>query len=331
MRLMQAKKSDGSRGVIVRDDAGAWWLQGVTSIYSLAREAAATGIAMKELVGRQERGESADPESLYREGRILTPIDHEDPAHVIVSGTGLTHIGSAAARDEMHKKMTPTSEEQPVTDSMRMFRMGVEGGKPAPGVTGVQPEWFYKGDGTNIAAPGASLLSPSFADDAGEEPEVAGIYVIDDEGRPCRVGYALCNEFSDHVMERQNYLWLAHSKMRNCALGPEMLLGDLPDDVVGMCRVRRGDEVIFEKSFHTGEANMSHSIANLEGHHFKYRLFRRPGDVHIHSYGTGTASFAAGIRTEPGDVFEIECPLFGLPLVNTLEVEKADKVEVRRL
>ena len=63
---------------------------------------------------------------------------------------------------------------------------------------------------------------------------------------------------------------------------------------------------------------MSHSIANLEHHHFKYALFRQPGDVHVHFFGTATLSFADGITTEQGDVFEIEAPDFGLPLRNPL-------------
>ena len=99
-------------------------------------------------------------------------------------------------------------------------------------------------------------------------------------------------------MERQNYLWLAHSKLRQCSFGPELLLGDLPDDVRGTSRIRRGKKVIFEQPFLTGEANMSHSIANLEAHHFKYAGFRRPGDVHVHIFGTATLSFAAGFKTE---------------------------------
>ena len=109
--------------------------------------------------------------------------------------------------------------------------MGLEGGKPAAGKTGVQPEWFYKGDGALLVGPGQPLTAPSFAQDGGEEPEVAGIYIIADDGRPFRIGFALANEFSDHVMERVNYLYLAHSKLRPCSVGPELLVGALPDDV----------------------------------------------------------------------------------------------------
>ena len=76
---------------------------------------------------------------------------------------------------------------------------------------------------------------------------------------------------------------------------------------------------------------MSHSIANLEAHHFKYALFRRPGDVHVHFFGTATLSFSDGVKTQKGDVFEIEAEPFGLPLRNRLAVAKAEKVKVRGL
>jgi hypothetical protein len=144
----------------------------------------------------------------------------------------------------MHHKVTE-ADEASLTDSMKMFRMGLEGGKPAKGKVGVQPEWFYKGDGSFVVGPGEPLVSPAFALDGGEEPEVAGIYVVGKDGVPYRVGFALLNEFSDHVVEKQNYLWLAHSKLRPCALGPELLLGALPADVRGTSRIKRGRSVIF--------------------------------------------------------------------------------------
>ena len=68
---------------------------------------------------------------------------------------------------------------------------------------------------------------------------------------------------------------------------------------------------------------MSHSYANLEHHHFKYDVFRQPGDLHVHMFGTATLSFADGIRTRSGDVFEIEAADFGLPLTNPLAFAEA--------
>ena len=128
----------------------------------------------------------------------------------------------------------------------------------------------------------------------------------------------MSNEFSDHVTERINYLFLAHSKLRNASIGPELLIGDLPQDIRGASRIRRDGRVIWEKPFLSGEANMSHTIANLEHHHFKNSLFRRPGDLHVHFFGTATLSFADGVRTQEGDVFELECDAFTLPLRNHL-------------
>jgi hypothetical protein len=303
----------GALAVVAREGSEAAVVKGAASVRDLALEAAATGRRLADVVAAHGLGEAVDLAALAAAGRVTLPITHPDPAHLHLTGTGLTHLGSAATRDSMHAKANAAD----ASDSMKMFRMGLEGGKPAR-LPGVQPEWFYKGNGVMAVAPGAALTVPGFGQDGGEEPEIAGIYVIAADGAPVRVGWALANEFSDHVMERVNYLYLAHSKLRPASFGPEILVGDLPADVRGTSRIRRGGKVIWEKPFLSGEANMSHSFANLEHHHFKYGVFRQPGDVHVHMFGTATLSFADGIRTEAGDVFEIEAVPFGLPLVNPL-------------
>jgi hypothetical protein len=228
----------------------------------------------------------------------------------------------------MHRSQSNVSQQ---SDSMKMFLMGIEGGKPSAGRRGVQPEWFFKGNGFCLVEPGAPLLAPDFAQDAGEEPEIAGVYLIADDGCPTRVGFALANEFSDHVTERSNYLWLAHSKLRPAALGPELLLGELPARITGTSRILRKGHILWEKPFVSGEAYMSHSLANLEYHHFKYRQFRQPGDVHIHFFGTGTLSFSDGIRTQEADVFEITAPPFTLPVRNPIAREPTPELSVRWL
>ncbi|SPJ22654.1 AraD1 family protein [Palleronia abyssalis] len=313
MLLSQYRTAGGRLQVVAREGSEAYEVKSEQSLYEMAMEAAAQGTPLRELVLAAGLNGAVDLDRIAGEGRLAPPLTHPDPAHLHLTGTGLTHLGSASTRASMHAKK-PEDE----TDSMKMFRMGVEGGKPANGHAGVQPEWFYKGNGAALVAPGAALESPVFALDGGEEPEIAGVYVIGPDGTPFRVGFALANEFSDHVTERQNYLYLAHSKLRPCAIGPELLVGDLPDSVEGTSRIRRGTDVIFEKPFLSGEANMSHSIRNLEHHHFKYDLFRQPGDVHVHMFGTATLSFAEGVTPEDGDVFEIEAAPFGMALRNTL-------------
>lgn len=309
--------------MVAAEGLEAWRVDGVERSYDLARMVLGEGTPIAD-AARSRKGAAVDLARAEAEGRLLTPIDHPDPAHIYLTGTGLTHLGSAEGRDKMHKAAAVGA----VTDSMRMFLAGLEGGKPAQGHVGAQPEWFYKGDGSCLVGTGAPLASPDFALDGGEEPEIAGIYIIDDEGQPRRLGFVLANEFSDHVTERGNYLWLAHSKLRQAALGAELLTGELPDDVRGVSRIRRDGEVIWERPFLTGEANMSHSIANLEHHHFKYDLFRRPGDVHVHFFGTATLSFSDEVKTQEGDMFEISAPPFALPLRNRLSTVSTQSSKV---
>jgi hypothetical protein len=326
--LAQIRHADGTRAVVAITEAGAAVVPGFSSTYDLASAAIRTGRTLAAEVAAAGAGARVDMNAALAERRVLAPIDHRDPAHLLITGTGLSHLGSAEGRDKMHKDLADPSK---LSDSMKMFRMGLEGGKPQGGARGVQPEWFYKGDGSIIAGPEAPLASPDFALDGGEEPEIVGIYLIGADGTPYRLGFALGNEFSDHVTERQNYLYLAHSKLRACALGGELLTGALPGDVRGTSRIRREGSIAWEKPFLSGEDNMSHSIANLEAHHFKYPLFRRPGDVHVHFFGTATLSFSEGFTTKPGDVFEIAAAPFTLPLRNRLEVKPAPFAHIAQL
>jgi hypothetical protein len=331
MNLIQFFDANGQRAVGAVDESDtARIVNGATSVYALAMTALTRQGGLGALVAEMGLGETVDRAAILAEGRMLAPIDHPDPAHLYVTGTGLTHLGSAATRDAMHTANSGASEAG-LTDTMKMFRMGLEGGKPTDGSRGVQPEWFYKGNGYSVVNPGHPIPSPGFALDAGEEPEIAGIYVIDHNGQPRRLGFTLANEFSDHVTERVNYLYLAHSKLRACAFGPELRLGDLPAHIEGKSRIWRDGEVLWEKPFLSGEDNMSHTIANLEYHHFKYALFRHPGDVHVHMFGTATLSFADGIKTQPDDIFEIEEAQFGAPLRNPVRGETDHPVIIGNL
>ncbi|WP_129139186.1 AraD1 family protein [Modicisalibacter coralii] len=323
MRLIQCEHEGRLRVAVVESPDRVRLVAGEDGTYGLARRAIREHRPLAEVVEAALTGERLDYAELVRERRLRAPLSHPDPAHCLVTGTGLTHLGSADTRSAMHSQAQ--ADDSQLTDSMRMFKMGVEGGKPDPRQVGAQPEWFYKGDGDCVVDPEAAIPVPAFAEDAGEEPELAGLYVIDDTGQPWRIGYAVGNEFSDHVTERHNYLWLAHSKLRACSFGPELLVGELPAHLEGVSRIVRDGETLWEKPFLTGEANMAHSLANLEHHHFKYPGFRRPGDVHVHFFGTATLSFADAVRTRDGDRFDIELPAFGRPLRNPLQFDDGDR------
>ncbi|HEU5134750.1 MAG TPA: AraD1 family protein [Steroidobacteraceae bacterium] len=316
MRLLQF--SDGGHTRVARIDASGAVLPltRFETTWQLARAAISERRTLEQLAGAEAVGAAVSYDDLLREGRLLPPLTHPDPGHCLVSGTGLTHLGSAAARDAMH-----AIKNDDLTDSMKMFKAGVEGGKPKSSKPGAQPEWFYKGNGRNVVGCGSPLSSPDFADDHGEEPEIVGLYVIDDNRRPRRLGFAIGNEFSDHVTERRNYLLLAHSKLRQCGVGPMLNTGTLQANLEGTSRIRRDGAVLWQKTFLTGEANMCHTFANLEYHHFKYKQHRVPGDVHLHFFGTATVSCADGIVVQAGDEFEIDLPALGAPLTNKLLIE----------
>jgi len=333
MRLVQFVGRDQARRVaMVSEDGSALRvLEQAERVYTLALEAARRRVTLTALVQERLGANTVSYDEVVTERRLLPPLDHPDSARWLITGTGLSHLGSASARDAMHVKLK--QDESQLTDSMKMFKWGLEGGKPPPNTIGVPPEWFYKGDGRCVVPPEHALELPNYALDGGEEVEVVGCYVIDGNGQPMRAGFALGNEYADHVMERQNYLYLAHSKLRQCSYGPELLVGDLPASVSGEARLLRSGKMIWSDSWLSGEDNMAHSIANLEHHHFKYRDFRRPGDVHVHFFGAATGSFTKNMKTQVGDVFEISAPVFGRPLRNTLGPAQEEKhfVAVRGL
>lgn len=316
MRLVQLIDSQNKKRTAVVNGDKLDLIAGVDGVYQLAREAIKSGQGLADLIKAKGFDGQEDYQAAVDEKRLLNPIDHPDPAHCIINGTGLTHLGSAKGRNAMHQKLN--NDEEDLTDSMKIFKWGLEGGKPEPGKIGFQPEWFYKGDAGFMVAPEQDLIWPSWGEAGGEEAEVVGIYIAGDDNQVYRVGFCLGNEFSDHVMEKKNYLNLSHSKMRNCSMGPELLLGDLPRDIKGTVKLMRGDEEIWQGQFLTGEDNMSHAVSNLEHHHFKYPLFRRAGDVHCHFFGASILSFSHNVLAKPGDVYEIEAKEFGRPLRNKL-------------
>jgi hypothetical protein len=312
------------RRVALIDEPHLHLLRDSASTHALASTALDTGRALAELVVERATDEALLYDDVY-EGRsswkLLPPIDHPvEPARCLVSGTGLTHLGSAKDRDAMHDLQNSDA----ATDSIRMFRDGLAGGKPAIGTVGAAPEWFYKGPGTMLRAHGEPLVVPGFAEDGGEEAEVAGCYIVDRDGTPWRVGLVIGNEFSDHVFERRNYLNLAGSKLRTAAIGPELVLEAAFDSIPGEVRIERGGQAIWSRAIATGDSEMSHSLRNIEHHHFKFSAHRRPGDVHVHFFGAHSLSFGAGIALADGDVMCVRFDGFGRALRNVVRVDARD-------
>lgn len=326
-RLVQLQKGT-SRRVALVEEPRLHLLGHFDSVCSLAWAAIKDGVSLAKQISKHVGDTSVEYDEIYSgksEWKLLTPMDHPgEPARCLVSGTGLTHFGSAKNRQAMHEKK---AEEE--TDSMKMFRWGLEQGRPEAGKVGIAPEWFYKGNGTILRAHGEALMVPAYAEDGGEEAEMVGVYLIGPDGRPWRVGMAPGNEFADHRFEKKNYLNLAGSKIRNCSFGPELTIDPDFQSVPGKARIERGGKTFWEKDICTGEKEMTHSLANVEHHHFKFETHRRPGDVHVHYFGAHSLSFGDKVELADGDVMEVSYPGFGRALRNPLKVVKGPEALVR--
>jgi hypothetical protein len=330
LRLVQLIHADEGRRVAVVEEPSLRPLAHHRSVYDLAQEAISCGRGIAAVAAANTFLAPLDYDAVY-EGqspwRLLPPIDHpQELARCVVSGTGLTHKASAENRNAMHAKCgepaVQSAETEKQTDSLKMYRIGLEGGRPAEGKIGAAPEWFYKGCGAILKTHGESLVVPNHAEDGGDEAEIAGAYLIGPHGIPYRIGLMQGNEFSDHVTESKNYLYLAPSKLRQCAIGPELLVGADFTEVPGQIGIERGSDCVWQAKIASGESAMCHSLANLEHHHFKYEAHRRPGDVHVHFFGADHFSFRDRLTLQDGDVMAVSFALFGRPLRNPLQVDR---------
>jgi hypothetical protein len=331
IRLVQLQNASRRAVALVREP-DLLLLKDVSSVYDLALMAIIGKHKFSDLVLSNLSSIKFNYDKIYHgesEWKLLPSFDHpRSPLLCMVSGTGLTHKNSALNRQMMHR----SAEDRP-TDSMIMYQWGVEGGNPQKGTIGVQPEWFYKGNGSILKAHGESLEIPAFANDGGEEPELAGVYIIDDHGEPWRIGLTTGNEFSDHIMEKKNYLYLAPSKLRECAIGPELVIDPDFSGANGKVSVCRSEHLLWIADIRTGEENMAHNLANMEYHHFKYPGHRIPLQAHVHFFGADAFSFGNKISLKDGDEMRIKWDGFGRELINKLQVsgKKENLITVRQL
>ncbi|HEY1986463.1 MAG TPA: AraD1 family protein [Terracidiphilus sp.] len=326
--------TDGAvRRIALVNEPNLHCLADVSSIYSVAQRCLRDARSLEDYVWSAPVSETVLYDDIYlgrSQWRLLPPIDVPDqPSRLLVSGTGLTHVGSARQRQSMHLAKEVAKSQEVLTDSMRMFRWGLESGCPKDGTIGVAPEWFYKGDGSIVRAPFEELEIPGHAEDGGEEAELAGVYIVADNGLPYRVGFVQGNEFSDHIFEKRNYLNLAGSKLRTCSIGPELIVGASFADVHGEVRIQRDNTTLWKKHVASGERNMCHSVANIEHHHFKFAGHRQPGSVHIHFFGADALSFGEGIALQEGDIVEINFDDFGRALRNSIRTEAKSSQPIR--
>ena len=319
IRTVQIRHEKHGRALAIVEEPLLILVRQFESVYDAASEALRTNTKLADLILGNRSDVKLDYDQIYNgnsEWKLLPAFDWpENPLGCLVAGTGLTHKNSALNRQMMH-----ASAEKKLTDSMVMYDWGLKDGFPDPGEIGVQPEWFYKGNGSVLKAHGEPLEVPEYANDGGEEPEIAGVYVVDDHGKPWRIGFATGNEFSDHVMEKKNYLYLAPSKLRQCSIGPELVIGGGFTDIKGVVSISNADGIKWSSDIKTGENNMAHSLENLEYHHFKYGGHRLPLQAHVHFFGADAFSFGNNVALQNNDLMKVHWEGMGRALENRILV-----------
>jgi hypothetical protein len=295
MRLCQYRETGGRRAVAVLDKgraaAQARRLQDAETIYELALEAAETGQSLRATALAHGTDADVDLDEVAAAGRLLPPLEHPVPTRCWITGS---ETATAATPDEA-------------------------------------PSWFFRGNGASLVGSGQPLPLPEFALGALEQPRLVGVYLIGDDGVPCGLGWALGNDLVDRRLQQRRPDQLAHARLRPSAIGPELLLGDLPRSLAGTARVLRGPRTVRERPFAAGQAALGLPIASIERSHFRYPMFRRPGDVHLHFLGGDEAVPAGDDDAQAGDVFEIQAPPFRLALRNPLVAASWTAPAVKRL
>ena len=112
LRLVQIQRADRRRVAVV-EEPRLHLLGNCDSVYSLAQEAISAGRKLTDLVKKQLTDEFVDYDSVYNaksEWRLLPPVDcPAEPARCLITGTGLTHLGSAT--EQTRRRMAEMSIE----------------------------------------------------------------------------------------------------------------------------------------------------------------------------------------------------------------------------
>jgi len=292
-RLVQIVHPSLGRRVGLVDADRLHLLSTYRSIYGFATAAIETGVKLRDLLSTDLSGIVLDYEEVYALRSVWTflpSFDHpRDPARCIISGCANAH--------------------QPFPDD-----------RPS------MPPWFYKGNGAHLRGHGEALTIPPFALSGAEEAELVGVYLIGAKGVPYRVGLTPGNEFADPALAAGDPFMLSHSKMRACAIGPELVLDASFDDARGSVRVEREATTIWSRYVATGEAHTLFPLAELERRLFQYAAHRIPGDAHVHYLGGSVSSYGNGVL-DAGDQVVIEWQGYGRALRNLIE-QGVDGAEV---
>ncbi|MBT2527844.1 FAH family protein [Streptomyces sp. ISL-99] len=217
-----------------------------------------------------------------RRVRVLPPLLPEHPGDALVSGFMMTH------------------------------NVKVDAAVPD------QPNWFVKGFGDVLKAPGEPLSVPGDAVAVCEEAEVVLVYTGDDRGVPRYTGYTFGNDLTDIGRFKQHAGHLSYAKLCDAGVAPWLHLGEPPRSVTGEVTIERDGVPAWKGPFTTGTDALHYDLPTMMSRLFAHEALHRPGRVHYVYIGADRSSFHSGFRAADGDRVTIDVATHGVRLSHTL-------------
>lgn len=180
--------------------------------------------------------------------------------------------------------------------------------------------WFYKGNGSLLKTDGEALMIPYHALSICSQPGVFCVYLVDHFKQLRFVGFSLGHDIHDPLLSRQDASSCAQSRLRQCAITPALILGELQSSLSLNVRVERQGAQLSYLSYRLDLQNWwairKYSQAFLEQH----EQFLQPGMVHyvFHS----ACRRESELQLQHGDWLDLDCPELELGLSNQVIEEE---------
>ncbi|WP_051795511.1 fumarylacetoacetate (FAA) hydrolase [Streptomyces sp. NRRL S-87] len=246
----------------------------------------------------------------------------QGPEALAAAVTAVTETVTVTAGDPELRFLPPLLPTE-TNDALLTGFMGTHRSKfpepPAPDEEFNAPNWLIKGFGSWLRVRGEELTVPAQAVALLEEPEVALVFVNDEEGYPRYAGYSFGNDLNDIGLHQRNpWGWTPYAKLCDTSMTPWLFLGEPPRTVTGTITIERDGEPAWRGDFSCGGDAVFHRVADMVNNLFSYPAMRRPGLVNYLLLGSDKASWHAGYRIADGDRIVIDVASHGVELANTV-------------
>ncbi|MWA08090.1 fumarylacetoacetate (FAA) hydrolase [Streptomyces sp. BA2] len=264
-------------------------------------------------------------QTLYRvsDGRLQAEFLAADgPEAVIASITAQAEQITVTAGDPELRYLPPllptASGNALLSGFMRTHKSKFDT-EPSEDEEFVAPNWFFKGFGSWLKMPDQTLVVPEKPVALIEEPEVALVYVNDDQGAPHYVGYTFGNDLCDIGLHRENPGWNPYCKLCDTSIAPWLFLDEPPQSVTGQVTIERDGAAAWQGKFSCGGDSLYFKMQDMADHLFTYPAVRRPGMVNYVLLGADEASFHDGFRIADGDRVTIDVQSHDVVLSNVIQ------------